>query len=163
MPPIVQTTTGIYDVPICSWTSTSGGAIQTLVDQRRLTNDSWHDMRPLSNLFVGTNSGSNPPQYRFSDDLAFVEFSGTVATPPTTGNYNNITFFTIPSNYRPTTPNLGPQWLVSDAADGAANPKIVVKPNGTVVFSNLPNSLPQVIIGIYGRYALDDINGYIFT
>jgi hypothetical protein len=107
MPPIVQTTSGIWDVPICSWTSTSGGAIQTLVDQRRLTNDIWHDMRPLTNSFIGTNSGSNPPQYRFSDDLAFVELSGTVSTPLTTGNANNITWFTMPSNYRPTTPNLG--------------------------------------------------------
>lgn len=33
-PPLVQTTTGIWDYPISSWTSTSAGAITTLVDER---------------------------------------------------------------------------------------------------------------------------------
>src|SRR5580765_9011023 len=33
-PPIVQTPTGIWDIPVSSWLSTSAGAITTLVDER---------------------------------------------------------------------------------------------------------------------------------
>lgn len=35
LPPIVQTPTGLYDIPISNWLSTSAGAVSTLVDQRQ--------------------------------------------------------------------------------------------------------------------------------
>jgi hypothetical protein len=41
-PPLVQTPTGIYDVPVSSWTSTSAGAITSLVDERQFCLDTWH-------------------------------------------------------------------------------------------------------------------------
>ena len=35
-PPIVQTPTGLWDLPVSSWTSTSAGALSNLVDERQL-------------------------------------------------------------------------------------------------------------------------------
>jgi hypothetical protein len=43
-PPLVQTPAGLYDVPICSWTSTSAGAITSLVDERQFCLDTWHNI-----------------------------------------------------------------------------------------------------------------------
>jgi hypothetical protein len=41
-PPLVQTPTGLYDIPVCSWTSTSAGAITALADERQFCLDTWH-------------------------------------------------------------------------------------------------------------------------
>lgn len=161
MPPIVQTTTGIWDVPISSWTSTSAGAITSLVDQRRVTNDPWHDMRPLSAAnWAGTVAGMTPPQYRFSDDLAWVEIAGSVRTDVSTGNMNAITFFTMPPNYRP---QLNQRILATAVADGSASPTVVVSITGGLSFAFLPASIATTQIGIGGRYILDDQNGFILT
>jgi hypothetical protein len=37
LPPITQTPTGIYDIPISNWLSTSAGGLTTLVDQRQFS------------------------------------------------------------------------------------------------------------------------------
>lgn len=116
--------------------------------------ESWHDMRPLTNSFIGTVAGSLPPQYRKTADGS-IQFAGFVRTPPTTGNYNNVVFANVPAAYRPTT-NHRVQWCVTDVADGVATPKIVVKENGDLVFANLPTSLAQTNIGIWGNYELEN-------
>jgi hypothetical protein len=36
-PPLVQTTTGIFDIPVARWTSTAAGAITSLVDERQFS------------------------------------------------------------------------------------------------------------------------------
>lgn len=161
IPPITQTPTGIWDYPVSHWTSTSAGALTGLVDDRRLTNDPWHDMRPLSGGFIGSVSGVNPPQYRFNNDAVTVEFAGSIQSPATAGNYSNVTFFTVPERYRPTSPNLGQQWAVPLDVAATASPKCVVKQSGTCVLANLPASLSQTNIGIYGRYYLDDQYGFL--
>lgn len=38
-PPVVQTATGIWDYPICSWTATSAGALSGLTDERFLASE----------------------------------------------------------------------------------------------------------------------------
>jgi len=43
-PPLVQTPTGLYDIPVCSWTSTSAGALTGLVDERQYCLDTWHNI-----------------------------------------------------------------------------------------------------------------------
>jgi hypothetical protein len=116
--------------------------------------ETWHDMRPLQNSFVGTVAGFLPPQYRKTADGS-IQFAGFIRTPPTTGNYNNVTIATLPAAYRPTT-NHRVQWLISDVADGAATPKIVVKETGDIVFANMPASLAQTTIGIWGNYELEN-------
>jgi hypothetical protein len=53
-PPLVQTTAGIFDIPICSWTSTSAGALTTLVDERDFIIDYWHTVAlPSTGGFSG--------------------------------------------------------------------------------------------------------------
>jgi len=161
IPPIVQTTTGIYDIPISHWTATSAGALTTLVDDRRLANDQWHDMRPLSaSGWLGSVAGMTPAQYRFSDDLKWVEVAGTIQTPSTAGNPNSTTFFTFPPNYRPL---LSQKWLVNSVADGAASPVCTVNTVGQITINFAPNPLSQTQIGIVGRFILDDQAGFILS
>jgi hypothetical protein len=161
IPALTQTPTGIWEYPVCHWTSTSAGALTGLIDDRRLTNDPWHDMRPLSGGMFGTISGSSPPQYRFSDDCKFVEFAGHVQTPASAGNYNATAWYTMPNNYRMVGTTSTPSWPVTSVADGAASPVITLHNDGTLQFHYMPNSLAQTTIGIFGRYPLDDQNGYI--
>jgi hypothetical protein len=163
IPPITQTPAGIWDIPVSHWTSTSAGGLTGLIDDRRMTNDVWHDMRPLINSFVGTNSGYLPPQYRFSDDLAFVEVAGFVASPPTTGGYNSTPFATLPPAYRPNNASSAQtyKWNATGVADGVATPVVGILPSGSMMFNFLPTSLAQTVIGIFGRYPLDDTNGMI--
>ena len=160
-PPLVQTPTGIYDIPVFSWTSTSAGAITTLVDERRLANDKWHDMRPLTGSMSGTNTGYAPPQYRFSDDLKWVEVAGYVQTPAATGNYNGTVFKVLPAAYCPVTTQAH-KWLVTLVGDGPfGTPMVSVLNSGNVQFGFLPTSLAQTVIGIMGRYPLEDQSGFL--
>jgi hypothetical protein len=116
-------------------------------------------MRPLTAAnWAGTIGGMTPPQYRFSDDLAWVEIGGAVATDASTGNMNNVVFFTIPANYRP---QLSQRILINSVADGSASPTLLVSPTGTFSFTYLPASIARTQIGIQGRYVLDDQNGFI--
>jgi hypothetical protein len=99
-----------------------------------------------------------PPQYRFSQDLVYVEVAGAIRTDVSTGNMNNITFFTFPPNYRPL---LAQKWFVNSVADGAASPVCSVAPSGAVQLNFLPGSISTTQIGITGRYVLDDQFGFI--
>jgi hypothetical protein len=162
IPPLVQTTSGIWDYPVSHWTSTSAGGLTTLVDDRRLTNDSWHDMRPLTGSFIGTITNHAPPQYRFADDCKFVEIAGFVQTPATTGNYNNISFCQLPAPYRNLDP-AGVDWIATSVADSAATPVVRAHNDGTMTLHYMSATLAQTTIGIYGRYPLQDQNGFLLT
>lgn len=162
VPPLVQTSTGIYDIPVSHWISTSAGGLTTLIDDRRLTNDIWHDMRPLGNSFVGSVSGYQPPQYRFSDDLNWVEVAGYIQTPVTTGNNNSVPIKTFPDNYRPLSVQ-GHKWPVSGIPDGAATPVVGMYSTGNLQLNFSPTSLVQTTFGIVGRYPLDDQSGYLLS
>jgi len=163
LPAITQTPTGIWDYPVCHWTSGSSGALTGLLDDRRLMNDPWHDMRPLQGGFFGTITGASPPQYRFSDDCKFVDFTGHIQTPVASGNYNAIPIYTMPPNYRMVGATAIPNFLVTSVADGVATPVMTMHNDGTLQFHYLPGSLGQTVIGITGRWPLDDQNGYIQT
>ena len=114
--------------------------------------ETWHDMRPLSNSFIGTISGQPPPQYRKCAD-GDIEFYGMIQTPPTTGNYNGVVFATLPAAYRP---NKTIRYVVTQVADGAATPVVSIQPSGQLILNFLPVSLAQTIIGIGCRYPLDN-------
>jgi hypothetical protein len=114
--------------------------------------ETWHDLRPLQNLFIGTISGQPPPQYRKCAD-GDVEFYGKVRTPPTTGNYNGIVWGNITAPYRP---NKSVQMLLTAVADGAASPVMTINTNGDLTFNYMPASLAQTTIGINCRYPLDN-------
>lgn len=160
-PALTQTPTGIWEYPVCRWTATSAGALTGLIDDRRLANDSWHDTRPLQNSFVGTISGYPPLQYRFANDAYSVEVAGFVQSPGTVGNYNGTTICTLPQAYRP---NLAQAIKIpaTQAPDGAASPTFMVQSNGQACLNYLPPSLAgQTVIGINGRYPLDDQYGFI--
>jgi hypothetical protein len=164
IPPIVQTTTGIWDLPICYWTSTSAGGLSGLTDVRVFINDPWHDMRPLLNSFIGTIAGQYPPQYRFSNDGTNVEVAGFIQMPGSGGpNFNSLNIAVLPIAYRPTS-NAGHRWAIG-TAQSAMNvpPSIQVDAVGAVQFHNLPTSgITSLIVGITGQYPLD-VAGLIAT
>lgn len=122
--------------------------------------ETWHDLRPLTNSFIGTNAGFYPPQYRKLAD-GNVQVWGSVKTPPTTGNYNGVIFANIAAGWRPLS-NDGALWPVTRVADGLATPLVHVDTSGNMSFSFLPTSLAQTTIGIGGIYPLDN-TGTILT
>jgi len=113
--------------------------------------ETWHDLRPLTNLFIGTTAGIAPPQYRKCAD-GDVEIYGRVKTPPAAGNYNGVVWGNLLPAYRP---NKSVQCLVSAVADGAATPVMSINPNGDLLFNFLPAALAQTVIGIGCRFPLD--------
>jgi hypothetical protein len=167
IPALTQTPTGIWEFPVSHWTSTSAGALSGLVDDRRLTNDQWHDMRPLSNSFVGSVGGGwTPPQYRFSDDCLYVELGGAIQTPPATGNYNGVTIATLPSAYRPISGNNGRVAIPGNVANngsGVSTPYITLPNTGALAIGASNTSLVQSVFSINMRFALEDTNGFILT
>ena len=73
IPALVQTATGIWQFPISHWTSTSTGTLTGLIDDRFLSNDSWHNIVGDSGWTALTNYG--PLRYRFTP-WGDIQFSG---------------------------------------------------------------------------------------
>jgi len=73
IPALTQTTGGIWQLPVSHWTSTSAGALTTLVDDRFLANDSWHNV--VGDTGWSAISGVGPLRYRFTSS-GEVQFSG---------------------------------------------------------------------------------------
>jgi hypothetical protein len=95
LPPIVQGPTGIYDIPVCHWTSASNGGLSGLIDDRQYCLDTWHNFpAPPSGL---TTNGTC--RYRMRDPRRVeLQFMYTVASGMASGT---IYFFTLPNNYTP--------------------------------------------------------------
>lgn len=119
--------------------------------------DSWNDMRPLSNSFVGTIASRYPPQYRMTTD-GDVEVAGFVQFPPSGGpNFNSVTFATVGSAYRPGH-DTGHRWPVTFETNVApvGTPCVQVDTSGNLQFHNCPASgMTSNIANISGRYPLD--------
>lgn len=114
--------------------------------------ESWKDLRPLSNSFIGTVAGSPPPQYRKCAD-GDIQIFGLIRTPPTTGNYNGTVWGTLAAGYRP---NKTIRAFAANVADGAATPVMTITANGNLVFNYLPASLAQTDIFVNHRFPLDN-------
>jgi hypothetical protein len=144
IPPLTQTTTGIWDIPISHWTSTSAGAITTLIDDRRLVNDTWH-LLPLAS---GWSAGTNALRYKFRDG-DHVMFDGS-ATHAAFGPATSVVGASFPQNYWPTFSQDLPAAFVADAVTG-----INVASSGPVqARSNNGNSITTTC-SPRGMYPLD--------
>lgn len=121
------------------------------------TAETWHDMRPLSNSFVGTISGEYPPQYRLGAD-GWVEIHGTIQLPGA-GSYNSITFFTLPSGYRPGShPVSWPVSQLGGAPSTDANtgfPRMFIDTTGVCQVAGISSSINGTNIRITGKFPLD--------
>jgi hypothetical protein len=134
-----------------------------MVDDRHTINDPWHDMRPLQNSWVGSNSGYNPPQYRFGDDGNWVEVTGWIKNP-SSGTWDIVPFFTLPANYR-TTSTSGDRWAIN-GAQGTNNysPCVQSWPNGDLTVESITRPLPaNSMICVTGRFALPGPAGLIVS
>lgn len=102
--------------------------------------EAWHDMRPLSNSFVGSVAGRDPPQFRLAND-GMAQVHGCVQFPPTGGpNFNSVTFANIPAQYRP--PANGAQWPVSLVTNvtPVGTPSVGIDSSGNLQFHGCPAS-----------------------
>jgi hypothetical protein len=95
-PPLNLTPTGLYDIPVCSWTSQSTGGLVSLVDERQFSNDQWH------NITSGLPSGISiltVCRYRMKGREVKLQFGLSVS--PSASTANPLGLFTLPQNYAP--------------------------------------------------------------
>lgn len=162
-PPYVNTPTGIWDIPVCRWTSTSAGAINTLVDERVPINDPWHDMRPLQNSFVGSVTNEFPPQYRFDAGRGMVDVIGTLNLP-SSGSYNSVTFFTFPNFYCPAQYT---SWPVSQTGGLSSTnntggyPRTFLNVGGGFQLNGISPGINGSGVRLNGSYPLQGFNGLL--
>jgi hypothetical protein len=121
------------------------------------TSETWHDLRPLVNNFIGTIAGGYPPQYRKLAD-GNVQVVGSVQTP-TAGqlpNPNGTTWGTLPAGWRPLSNDgfYSPVHLVTNIAP-VGTPVVEFHSNGTLTFQNLPPTYNALIIHINAIFPLD--------
>lgn len=119
--------------------------------------ETWHDMRPLLNSFIGTIAGQYPPQYRKLAD-GNVQIAGYVQLPAAGANLNGITFANLPAAYRPGSNN-GHKWTVEFATNVApiGTPNVQVDTAGNLTFRNMPVAgMNNNITNIGGIYPLDN-------
>lgn len=128
LPPITQTPTGIFDIPVCNWLSTSAGAVQSLVDERRYNRDRWVNVPPPSGW-----SGIN--RYKRYPELGFVVVDIQCTHAGATGN---ITFMTLPSGYAPASAHSNIPVIANNADPVNSNQRIDFNTNGSVVTFALP-------------------------
>lgn len=128
------------------------------------TSETWHDLRPLANNFVGTVAGAYPPQYRKLAD-GNVQIVGTVKTPTAVqlANPNGTTWGTLPAGWRPLS-NDGfyfPVHLTTNQTP-VGTPVIQIHADGTLTFQNLPTTYNALNIHINAIFPLD-ATGTILT
>jgi hypothetical protein len=116
--------------------------------------ESWHDLRPLSNSFVGTIAGRYPPQYRKTSE-GDVEVIGYVQLPAT---YNGVTFANLPAGYRPLSNSglKGDCWCETNPTSNLGSPNVQADTSGNLQLHNLGTGLSGTIVGIAMRFPLDN-------
>jgi hypothetical protein len=123
-------------------------------------------MRPLTNSFVGSIANWPPGQYRFSNDLLYVELGGAIQTPPTTGNYNGVAIVTLPPRYCPisgTAQRIAIPGNVANTGSSVSTPYLQLGSTGILSIGASNNSLAQSIFSINGRFLLEDTMGFVQT
>jgi hypothetical protein len=114
--------------------------------------ETWHDLRPLLNSFVGTVAGRYPPQYRKTAD-GTIEVEGFMQLPAA---YNSVTIATLPAVYRPGSNSgwKGECWAETNVAP-VGTPNCQIDTAGNLQLHNLPGGLVGTIVGIHMRYPLN--------
>lgn len=154
LPPLVQTPTGIWDLPIAYWTSQSTGGLTSRTDNRdRLANDTWHSVTPPGGWGGGVN-------YKMHDDYT-VELAGQIVLA-SSGSYNGITIATVPAIYRPMGDKNIPFTSLAQSASYGNNatspglPFVKAATTGAISLNGLPSAINAMVVNIDGvRYPLD--------
>jgi hypothetical protein len=128
LPPYTQTPTGIFDIPVANWLSTSAGAVQSLVDERRYNRDRWINVTPPSG-WSGINRYKRFPELNF----VVVDIQCNHA-----GAAGNITFMTLPSGYAPANLHSSIPAIANNADPVNSNQRIDFNPGGAVTTYALP-------------------------
>lgn len=155
VPPLVQTPTGIWDFPICVWTSQSSGGLTGLFDNRTLiVNDTWHSISPPANWFGGVN-------YKMNDDKT-VSLAGLVQLNTAGGAYNGVVIATLPAIYCPIGDKRMPIVCTALSSSYGNNssfpglPYVWVNNSGQVQLGGLPGAINSQLVYLDGaRYTLD--------
>lgn len=116
--------------------------------------ETWKDLRPLQNSFVGTIAGRYPPQFRKTAD-GTIEVEGYVQLPAT---YNGVTFANVPAAYRPGSNSgwKGPCFCETNPTSNLGSPNVQVDTAGNLQLHNLGTGLAGTIVSISMRYPLNN-------
>lgn len=118
----------------------------------------WHDLRPLSNAFVGTVPGRYPPQYRKTAE-GDIEVVGYLQFPPSGGpNFNGVVWGNLAAGWRPLS-NTGHKGFCSFETNVApvGTPFVQADTAGNLAFHSVPASgMLNNITSIYLRFPLDN-------
>lgn len=117
--------------------------------------ETWHDLRPLVNSFVGTNANEWPPQFRVSSD-GDLELFGAVQLPAA-GGYNGITWQTLPVGYRVTRFSSIPVVQLGGAMstnNTGGSPRLFTDSTGVLQFGGISPAINSTIIRFSGRIPL---------
>jgi len=166
LPALQQTPTGLWDLPICHWTSHANGALDGLVDERKLANDRWHDMRSefggLQGGFTYPGPPELPPQFRLRDDGTMVDIVGCIVTPGG-GSYNNANFYILPIGYWCPQAASYPVALTGNWTAGNenfnGNPRIYTASGGGISVAGIPFNYNAQGIRVYGSFPVSLSNG----
>jgi hypothetical protein len=118
--------------------------------------DPWHDMRPMTTGFVGSNSGEYPPQYRLTNDGLHVELFGGIGLPASGYGGVNVAQSPLPAGYRPNHHVSLPIALTSGTPA-----ELNVLPNGNIQLAGITGSGSGVIAYLNGCTFPLDSSGLI--
>jgi len=138
-PPLVQTPTGIFQIPICSWTSASSGALTGLSDERQIAIDSWHSLVIPSSPTGLTGSA----RYKIvAWNILKVDFNLQWSNPQgQTWSFTNLPqpwWPSIPSNNPRIYANLGN--AVLNTASNSGLPRLFFGGTGAIQFVSVQNA-----------------------
>jgi len=154
LPVLQRTPTGIWDLPICYWTSASSGALSALTDNREtILNDVWHTINTPGPFTGAVN-------YKMTPDRMVI-FGGLIQLA-TSGSYNNVTIATMPPIYRPQGDKFIPIVSMSQSPDYGNSstspgiPRMHIGTDGTVKLEGFPGAINGGVCYIDGAsYPLD--------
>lgn len=119
----------------------------------------WHDLRPLSNSFVGTVTNEYPPQFRVTAD-GELELHGAVQLPAA-GSYNGITWATLPAGYRiakfASLPVAQVSGAMSTDTTTSGSPRLYTDSTGVLQFFGISPSLNSTVIRFNGRIPMNSL------
>lgn len=154
LPPLVKTPTGIWDFPICFWTSQSNGSLSAYSDNRGLImNDTWH----LTGSYASGWTASTIYYKMFGDYTAGL--GGAISLP--SGSVNGVNICNLPKVYVPQTGKAIPIVCAANStiygqSPAGGLPYIWIDPGGTIQVGGIPAGITGTWLFIDGtRYSLD--------
>lgn len=136
-PALVQTTTGIWDIPMSSWQTASSGAVSALNDERVLigAQEVPHSLTPFLINGWSIRAGFLGDYYMISQSILHIDFELNCSAR----SGNSIISTALPPIYWPLHPQDAPIGWYASGGVGSASPALGYFTNGVLTAYNLPS------------------------